>query len=112
MLTRKNLNYLLKDVPVLLNALGIEVERLILFGSYAKGNVYAYSDVEIAIWSPQFSGYGLADLELYRPLLRKYPLLDLKTYTAGQNANDDPFIEVIENTGTEIPLHEEETRIK
>jgi uncharacterized protein len=112
MLTRKNLNILLSDIPTQLSNLGIDVDRMILFGSYVKGNIHGNSDVDIAIWSPQFSGFGLQDLELYRPLLRKYPQLDLKTFASGQDSNHNPFIDVIEKTGVEILLYEEETGFK
>lgn len=112
MLTKKNLNKVLADIPVVLASIGVEVDRVILFGSYAKCEAGPDSDVDVAVWSPQFSGYGLRDLDLYRPLLRKYPMLDIKTFVSGTTADDDPFLEVIENTGIEICLHEEEIGIK
>lgn len=112
MLTRKNLNIVIRDIPTQLNNMGIEVERMILFGSYASGNVHPNSDIDIAIWSPQFTGLGLIDLELFRPLIRKYPQLDLKTFASGQDSNCNPFIDIIEKTGIEIPMYEEEAGIK
>lgn len=112
MLTKKNLNKVLADIPIVLSALGVEVERLVMFGSYAKGNAGPYSDLDVAIWSPHFSGFGLQDIELYKPLLRKYPMLDIKTFASGVTANEDPFLEEIENTGFEISLHEEEIGFK
>jgi predicted nucleotidyltransferase len=112
MLTKKNLNTVLTDIPAVLSSLGVEVERMVLFGSYAKGNVGPYSDVDIALWSPQFTGYGLKDLNVFQPLLRKYPMLDIKTFPSGTTYQDDPFIGEIENTGLEINLHEEEIGIK
>ena len=33
---------------------GIKVEKVILFGSYAKGNFKEYSDIDVAIISPDF----------------------------------------------------------
>ena len=78
-------------------------------GSYARQTPGPYSDVDIAVWSPQFSGFGLADLELYRPVLRQFARLDLRTYGAGTTANDVPFIVEIERMGIEIDLAEEKT---
>ena len=112
MLIRKNLNKLLKDIHAELSSLGIRVDRMVPFGSYALGTGGENSDIDLAIWSPQFTGLGLIDLELYRPELRRFPGLDLKTFPAGWGKHDDPFIEVIENTGIEIPLHEEEAWIR
>jgi len=37
-----------------LQALGIEVSRIILYGSYAKGKPKEYSDIDIAVVSPTF----------------------------------------------------------
>ena len=42
-----------KFVAVLLNK-GIRIEQVILYGSYASGNINPYSDIDIAIISPDF----------------------------------------------------------
>lgn len=52
---RKILNKLVNS----LEKKGIEVERLILFGSFASGNAKAYSDIDIAVVSPSFRGKGI-----------------------------------------------------
>jgi len=111
MLTTKDLNNVLKALPGELAELGIEVERMVLFGSYAMRQAHAYSDVDIALWSPQFTGLGLVDLPLYQPILRKYPFLDIKTFPAGASTFEHPFLEVIEQEGKEIHGYEEEIGI-
>lgn len=76
---------------------------MILFGSYAKGKVHKYSDVDLAVWNEKFSGIGLEDFEQIKFIKRQYPIVNLKTYPSGATAeNDDPFIEVIEKTGIQI----------
>lgn len=50
---------------------------------FKNGGVHEYSDIDLAIWSHHFTGHGLLDLELIRPLLRKYKNLDIKTYPAN-----------------------------
>ncbi len=100
MFTRKVLNILLNAVYNELTALGLKPVRMILFGSYAKENVHEYSDVDLAIWHDRFTGVGLIDLELIRPILRKHRGLDIKMYPANATAsNFDPFIDEIEHTG-------------
>ena len=42
-----------KFVAILLNK-GIRIEQVILYGSYASGNITPYSDIDIAIISPDF----------------------------------------------------------
>ncbi|MCU0374728.1 MAG: nucleotidyltransferase domain-containing protein [Chitinophagaceae bacterium] len=112
MLTTKDLNNVLKAIPEEMAGLGIVIERMVLFGSYAKRQAHAYSDVDIALWSPQFTGLGLIDLPLYQPILRKYPFLDIKTFPANATAYEQPFLEVIEQEGKEINCYEEEIGIE
>jgi|YelNatPaOPRAMG01_1025707.scaffolds.fasta_scaffold98550_2 predicted nucleotidyltransferase len=42
-----------------LKAKGIKVKRIILYGSYAKGNPKPYSDIDLAVISPDFNNKGL-----------------------------------------------------
>lgn len=103
MLTRKALIETLSCVRFDLIELGLTPARMILFGSYAKGGLHAHSDIDIAIWHKNFSGDIMADLELIRPILRKYHNLDLKTYPIGARHDDfDPFIQVVEETGIDL----------
>lgn len=103
MLTRKALNETLHAVRSDLVKLGLRPEKMILFGSYAKGGVHANSDIDIAIWHKNFKGDRFEDLEYIRPILRKYIALDLKTFPSEATAdNFDPFIRVVEETGIEF----------
>lgn len=103
MLTRKALNETLSTVRSDLIQLGLRPERMILYGSYAKGGVHTNSDIDIAIWHRNFNGDRFADLEQIRPILRKYLGLDIKTYPSEANAdNFDPFIRIAEETGIEL----------
>ncbi len=47
----------------------ITIERIILFGSYAKGNAGEWSDMDIAIVSPDFSGMPFYDRKILNSLL-------------------------------------------
>lgn len=53
MVTKKNLkNKIIRFIAILKE--DISVNRVILFGSFAKGNPRPYSDVDIAVFSPDF----------------------------------------------------------
>ena len=105
MLTRRSLKVLLHDLIQDCFLLGLDPEKVILFGSYANGGVHPYSDVDIAIWSYKFIGEGLIDFEIIRPIIRKFRNVDIKMYPIGATAeNFDPFIRVIENTGKKIDV--------
>lgn len=54
MAKKYNVNQLLKDLIKNLESKRIEVYSVILFGSYARGNPKRYSDIDIAIISPNF----------------------------------------------------------
>lgn len=52
---------ILKQLIKSLESKGIEVSQLILYGSYARGNPKAYSDIDIAIISPNFNGKNILE---------------------------------------------------
>ncbi len=41
----------------------IIVDKIILYGSYAKGNPHDYSDIDLAIISPSFNGKRMLDIQ-------------------------------------------------
>lgn len=105
MFTRRALDIFLYQFVNELIALGIKPEKVILFGSYVKGGVHLYSDIDIAVWSHRFIGEGMVDFEIMRPLIRKYNNIDVKMYPLGATSdNFDPFISIIENTGRKLDL--------
>lgn len=82
---------------------GFPPEAMILYGSYANGNVHHYSDVDVAVWGKEFSGNGMEDFERVRPVLRNYRGLHVKFYPADATGdNFDPFIDEIKRTGVKI----------
>jgi predicted nucleotidyltransferase len=105
MLTRRALNMLMENIVQDMFRLDVEPEKIILFGSYANGGIHAYSDVDLAVWSKKFTGEGLIDFEIVRPLIKKYKNLDIKMFPSGATSeNFDPFIDIIEKTGKTIPM--------
>lgn len=103
MLTKRALNDLLTTFCNDLSENGMAPESLILFGSYANGGVHAYSDVDIAVWSGEFTGDVLADFEKAKRVLNKYPVLQAKLYPQFADENNfDPFIGEIKRTGITI----------
>ncbi len=103
MLTKRALNNLLIAFGNDLSASGIIPEKLLLFGSYANGGVHAYSDIDIAVWSNQFTGDVMADFEKAKPVLKKYPLVQAKLYPSFADENNfDPFIGEIKRTGITV----------
>ncbi|MDW7761892.1 MAG: nucleotidyltransferase domain-containing protein [Acidobacteriota bacterium] len=54
-----------------LNKSGIPVEKVLLFGSWARGNPRRESDVDIALISPVFTGDRFLDRRKIVPLRRE-----------------------------------------
>jgi len=52
--SRREIRKIIARYVTSLEMLGIEVSRIILYGSYAKGRAKEYSDIDIAVVSPAF----------------------------------------------------------
>ena len=55
----KKISKTLKEFKSALEAAGIKVDRVILFGSYATGNAREGSDIDVAVISEDFKGMNL-----------------------------------------------------
>lgn len=90
----------------------LSVERVILFGSYARDAADEHSDIDIAVVSPDFGKDVLADLQLLAKL-RRYAdyRIQALAYTPDQVARpmQGTFLHEILTTGkTVYPRLEEE----
>jgi predicted nucleotidyltransferase len=85
-----------------LKSQGYSFEKILLFGSYANGYPHELSDIDLAIWSEQFSEDPYESREKIRSILQTYSPIQLHPYTPGESALTDPFINEIERTGKEI----------
>ena len=59
--TRPQIKEIIEDYKQALNVLGINVERVILYGSYALGNQREGSDIDLAIVSADFQKMNLRE---------------------------------------------------
>ncbi|MBK8776898.1 MAG: nucleotidyltransferase domain-containing protein [Saprospiraceae bacterium] len=72
---------------------GLPMEKILLFGSYAKGTPHEYSDVDLAVFSSAFVENPHANIDMIQCAerlpqmsLRLYPLVDFE---------EDPFVQEI-----------------
>ena len=56
---RTEIKKIISEYQARLQALGIEVSRIILYGSYAQRRAREYSDIDIAVISPTFRGLDI-----------------------------------------------------
>ena len=84
----------------------IEIDKVILFGSYAKGDTHKYSDVDLAIFSDYFKGMSRID-GLHFLLLNAMDYnIDLEPQPFTMEDYNEPIgiVEEIIKTGIEIPI--------
>jgi predicted nucleotidyltransferase len=99
MVTIRALNQMLADLYQSLAIHGYPPAKMVLFGSYAKGTPRHNSDIDIAIWSPLFSGSISMDMEFLAPVKRNFPMMELHTFTMEDTEFNHPFVEEILKTG-------------
>lgn len=80
----------------------IRVEQVILFGSYGRGSPHDYSDIDIAVISPDFEGGTEKDCLLLDRVARKiHPLLEAMPYRPNDLKDFEPgdFLDEVLQTG-------------
>ncbi|OGQ23442.1 MAG: hypothetical protein A3I05_07875 [Deltaproteobacteria bacterium RIFCSPLOWO2_02_FULL_44_10] len=100
----KNINTLLQKLIIELEK-DIRVDQVILFGSYSRGTERDYSDIDVAVVSPDFEGGTEKDyLFVGRIALRLNPLLEIIPYRSEDFAHHTigDFIDEIVKTGRMI----------
>lgn len=84
---------------------GYQIDRAVLFGSYAKGGVKPTSDIDLALWSPSFEGYLPDDLTPIASIVSRFHPISIRTFPHGAKPEDFPFIREIEKGGIEVDIH-------
>jgi len=105
MLAQKTVINKLKKIAAEIKTSGIHLNRVILYGSYAKNTQHKWSDIDVALVADEFNSIGFEDVDLFAATLIKYPKLNIspRTYnTRDFSPERDPFVEVILETGIEI----------
>ncbi len=84
---------------------GIRIERVILFGSYARGNAGKWSDIDVAIVSPDFSGIAFYDSKRLTPFLLKVDSrIELHPFKPEDFTKDNEFVNEIIKNGLELKI--------
>ena len=87
-----------------IEAKGVHLRTVILYGSFAKGTQHEWSDIDVALVADEFTGLTFNDCKLYSGLgIRKpYIRIEEKTYPTDYFQEGDPFINEIKKTGIKI----------
>lgn len=93
----------MEDFASQINLCGIDLKRVILYGSYANNTQTKYSDIDMALVADEFSGVPSEDVKLFLKAMRKRYMVQAQTYNFKDfTADKDPFVEEILRTGIEI----------
>jgi uncharacterized protein len=106
MVTRKALMEKIFGLLNDLKGVGYVPSRVVLFGSYAKGNPHAHSDIDLAIWDAHFTGCGTVDIEPIVSIVSRYPGVEIHTFAENETPDNNPFIHEILKQGIEIPCRQ------
>ena len=84
-----------------IEAKGVHLRTVILYGSFAKGTQHEWSDIDVALVADEFTGFYLDDKKLfpYVGIKKPYIRIEAKTYPTDYFRNSDPFIEEIKKDG-------------
>jgi len=66
-------------------AQGLSLDRAILFGSHVNGNASPDSDVDVALVSDQFTGFGFENRKLFSKIKIRPAFMDIETRTFSKD---------------------------
>ena len=106
MLTKRTAAQRVKDFAAEIKESGLELRKVILFGSYASGKPHEWSDIDVALVADEFTGDGFRDAGLFSRINNKksYIPIEARTFPTDYFKKGDPFIDEIRRTGIEIKL--------
>ncbi|MCP4575514.1 MAG: nucleotidyltransferase domain-containing protein [Deltaproteobacteria bacterium] len=86
-----------------LNENNVNVDRAVLFGSYAKGNYSEWSDIDLAVVSKTFEGSWIKDRKKIRAITLSISSdIQVLPYRPEDFIIDDPFVREIIETGVRL----------
>jgi predicted nucleotidyltransferase len=87
-----------------IEAHGVRLRKVILYGSFAKGTQHEWSDIDVALVADNFTGWYLDDKKLfpYVGIKKPYIRIEAHTYPTDYFNEGDPFIDEIKKEGIVI----------
>jgi predicted nucleotidyltransferase len=82
--------------------IGVTFDKVMLFGSYARGTAHDGSDIDLLLVSKKFTDDIFANLKQYTKVNIRYPLIETHPYSFQQFTDGDEFIAHITKEGIEI----------
>jgi len=81
----------------------VKVDAVYLFGSAARGAAKKYSDIDVAVVSPDFTGFAFSDRKKLNLVVLKYgALVEVHPFRKKDFTKENPFVREIVRTGIKI----------
>lgn len=84
--------------------LDIRIEKAFLFGSYVSGNYHDYSDIDLAIFSPDFTSDILKNNERIAKANIHFPEIEAHTFSLEEYGKDNLIMYALKKSSIEIPV--------
>ena len=82
---------------------GFNLQSAYIFGSFVNGNFDQYSDIDIAIISDDFTGFGFEDRKRINPVILKLSSsIEVHPFNTEDFNLDNPFVREILKTSIKI----------
>lgn len=86
-----------------LRAANIRIEKAFLFGSHARGNPGKWSDIDVALVSPDFSGMSFYDSKKLNPFVLKVDTrIELHPFRPEDFTEENDFTREIIKSGVAL----------
>jgi hypothetical protein len=85
-------------------SLPIKIDKAILFGSVLTGKSNEYSDIDLALFSGNFTDNILQNLDQIALVNIRFPDLDIHTYPTKDYNGNGILLDEIKRTGLEIKV--------
>jgi predicted nucleotidyltransferase len=100
MLTRQNIIKAVEDFIISANENNVAIEKILLFGSYAKGKPHKYSDIDLAVFSHQFTHNHFENNYIIR-FTKRLPQMQLHLYPVNEY-DENLFIQEIKKHAVDL----------
>lgn len=100
MLTRQDIIKAVNEFVISANNQNLIIERILLFGSYAKGSAHQYSDIDLAVFSPLFVENPFENIKMIQGTVR-LPQMQLHLYPSKE-FDEDFFVQEIKKHAVDL----------
>ncbi len=104
MVTQQAAIKIVQDFTNEVKSMGVNLRKVILFGSYAANRQSEHSDIDVALVADDFSGVGFLDIQRFVKALRKNYIIQPKTFSTRDFEEGDAFVDEVKRTGIDIPV--------